>query len=65
MKFTITYTWDSKLMIQRIKCFFRHKWIVEQWLMRVQNGTDDERDLVIAYKRCERCCKTKLIHILK
>lgn len=63
MKLTIKYTWDSKVATQRIKCLFRHDWEVYQYCFEADHG-GKQSTLVIAFKICKRCAKSKLIHIL-
>ena len=62
MKFTIKYTWDSKLAARRIKCLIRHDWEFYQFLMRGEHG-DRECTLCVGFKVCKRCAKSKLVHI--
>lgn len=59
----ITFTWDSAVAAQRIACLFRHRWEWEQVIVKAQHG-DKEIELVVAFKICKRCAKSKLVHIL-
>jgi len=63
MKVTLKYTWDSDLMKQRIKCMFRHDWKVYQHSFVAADMECTQ--VVIAFKICKRCAKSKLIHILE
>ncbi len=60
MKFELKYTFDSKVMKQRLKCLFRHDWTTYQSSLQVDAGPQP----IISWKVCERCAKSKLIHIL-
>jgi len=60
MKFEISYTWDSDLMKQRVRCFFKHNWESHQVVITSHSGMD----IVVAFKICKRCAASKLIHIL-
>jgi len=42
------------------RCWFRHLWRVHQ----VGVTDDDNRSFVLAWKQCERCAASKLVHIL-
>jgi len=44
------------------KCWFKHLWETKQEVLTLQNSAPD---IVIAWKQCERCAKSKLIHILQ
>ena len=44
-----------------LRCLWRHDWEVHQHNFQ---STDDETTVVIAFKICRRCAKSKLIHIL-
>ena len=61
MKFAITYTFDSELLKRRLRCFIRHDWETYQEILRAEGGGE----IVIAFKVCRRCAKSKLIHLLK
>jgi hypothetical protein len=53
---------DARVNIVRwVKCLFRHCWDTHQVLLRPDN---DARTFVLAWKQCERCGSSKLIHIL-
>lgn len=44
-------------------CWLRHDWRVHQHNISAE---DDARvTMVIAWKQCQRCAKSKLLHILK
>lgn len=43
-------------------CMFGHEWIVQQHFFRAAD--DDRVEVVIAWKQCHMCGKSKLIHIL-
>ena len=43
------------------RCWFRHLWRVHQVGML---GHSNNEEFVLAWKQCERCAKSKLIHIL-
>lgn len=42
------------------RCWFKHRWEVHQHNFL----TDDNNLICIAWKQCERCAHSKLIHIL-
>lgn len=44
------------------RCWFRHLWRVHQVGVRIHTGSDD---LVIAWKQCERCAASRLLHMLR
>lgn len=45
------------------RCLFRHNWRFYQ--EGILTEAEYSRGLVLAWKQCERCAKSKLIHILK
>lgn len=54
---------DGTLHLKASGCLFRHQWHTHQHFFRAD---DNPRvDVVIAWKQCRRCGKSKLIHILK
>lgn len=43
------------------RCWFRHKW----WTNQVGVTDDNGCCFVLAWKQCERCAASKLIHVLR
>lgn len=54
---------DGTLHLKMSGCLFRHQWRTHQHNVRAE----DNRHVifVIGWKQCQRCGKSKLIHILK
>lgn len=48
-----------------IQCLIRHDWNNYQEIFVTDSNMGYKRDVVIAWKVCKRCAKSKLIHILK
>lgn len=44
------------------RCWFRHAWRVHQY--GVLTSAYDCPAIVVAWKQCERCAASKLLHIL-
>lgn len=42
------------------RCWFRHVWETRQESVTVYSGAE----IVIAWKQCERCAASELLHIL-
>ena len=42
-----------------------HKYVTHQEIFVTHTGYEDKHDVVIAFKVCAKCAKSKLIHILK
>lgn len=63
MKFTLEYTFDSALLKRRLQCAIKHDWTVHQGMVKFEER-GDTFDMVLAFKVCDRCGKSKLIHLL-
>lgn len=53
-------------LIKKRKCWFRHDWNGHQGTIEVSYGVGTPRqEVVIAFKVCNRCAASRLIHLLQ
>lgn len=53
-------------MLKRLlRCFPFHEWLTYQEIFVTHTGASFKYDVIIAWKICKKCAKSKLIHILK
>lgn len=54
--------------LRKKKCWFRHDWQNYQGTFKVSDlgmsGRTNEQDVVVAWKTCKRCAKSKFVHML-
>lgn len=53
-------------MKKKFLCFIgRHQWTTHQGLLWMDIGFKTDTSTVICFRVCERCAKSKLVHLLR
>ena len=53
---------DHKTKLWLGTLFCRHNWLIQQHNLKITD--EDNTEIVLCWKQCAKCAKSKLVHIL-